>query len=198
VQIGRILLQSGAPGLLPPIPPAVRAALEPANSRLVFPESGGYRQVEKWEARDLDAATTREAQAYLAGLEAALEPAERGRLLARVLALLSHYRSDPHPSLVEQAIADDWADDLGEFPMWAVEAAAKQWRTTKKFKPTICEMVDLCGQVMGDSLQVRNRLRRQVDHASCDERGAELRDKVHRLAAETFRVKPHSRFRVAG
>ena len=198
VQIAKILSKSDASLSLPPMSPALLAAVEPAKSRLVFPEGGGYRQVEKWEARDLDQATTREAQTYLVGLEAALTPAERGRLLARVLALLSHYRSDPHPSMVEQAIADDWAEDLGCFPMWAVEVAAKQWRTTKKFKPTICEMVDLCDHAVRDSLQIRDRLRRLVDHASCDDREAEMRDKVHRLAAETFRGKSGSRFRVAG
>ena len=197
MQIVRVPSQSDAHAPLPLMSQAVRAVLEPANFQLVFPESGGYRQVDRWKARDLDPTTAREVQTYLAALETALEPAERGRLLARVLALLSHYRSDPHPSMVEQAIADDWAEDLGGFPMWAVEAAAKQWRTTKKFKPTICEMVNLCEQAVGDSLQVRDRLRQQVHHASLDEWGAEMRDKLHRLAAETFCGKAYSRFRVA-
>ena len=198
MQIARIPSESEAATSIPPMPPAVRAALQPVTSRLLFPESGGYRQVEKWEARALEPSIAQEVRIYLAGLEVALKPAERGRLLARVLALLSHYKIDPHPSMVEQAIADDWAEDLGVFPMWVVEAAAKQWRTTKRFKPTICEMVDICSAALQDSLQVRDRLRQLVDRASCDERRTEMRDKVHRLAAETFSGNVGSRFRVAG
>jgi hypothetical protein len=75
----------------------------------------------------------------MALLDEALRPADRGPLLARVLTLLSHYRDqNPLPPEVERAVAGDWADDLGEFPSWAIEEACRRWRRDKKkyrFKP---------------------------------------------------------------
>lgn len=95
----------------------------------------------------------------LLALDEALQPAHRGALLARILALLSHYRMDPHPPEVEQRLADDWAEDLGCYPLWAVEAAARAWRRTRRFKPQPAEMVALCEDACAVLRQERERLR---------------------------------------
>ena len=104
-----------------------------------------------------------EVEAHLAALEDYLALAGRGELLGRVLALLSHYRMDPHPADVEQRIADDWAEDLGAYPMWAVEAAARHWRRTRRFRPQICEMIELCEGVAREAMIERDRLYAVVD-----------------------------------
>lgn len=81
-----------------------------------------------------------------------LAPAGRADLLARILALLSHYRSDAHAPQVEQIIASDWAEDLGQYPLWAINAAARTWRREQKFKPQIAEMRTLCERITRDAL----------------------------------------------
>ncbi len=96
---------------------------------------------------------------HLAALESYLAPASRGELLSRVLALLSHYRMEVHAADVEQRIADDWAEDLGAFPMWAVEEAARRWRRTRRFRPQISEMIELCNEAARDMMVERDRLR---------------------------------------
>jgi hypothetical protein len=69
---------------------------------------------------------------------------------------------------VELRIADDWAEDLGRFPMWAVEEAARRWRRTRKFKPQICEMIALCEEAAGEAIAERDRLRRALDRGRAD------------------------------
>ena len=100
-----------------------------------------------------------EVETHLAALEDYLTSAGRGELLGRILALLSHYRVDQHAADVEQRIADDWAEDLGVYPMWAVEEAARHWRRTRRFRPQICEMIELCNQAAREVMVERDRLR---------------------------------------
>lgn len=88
-----------------------------------------------------------------------LAPAEPSRLLARVLALLSHYPSKALTPDVEQMIALDWAEDLGEFPIWAIDQAARTWRRTKKWRPSIAEMRALCEDACAGERQLALRLR---------------------------------------
>ncbi len=165
---------------IPDTPTPVRAVLERGvvERRFLFPENGASHCVERWEPPALrNTAELREVEGRLATLEEALAPAERGELLARVLALLSHYRLEPNPPQVELRIADDWAEDLAGFPMWAVEAAARRWRRTRKFKPQICEMIALCKEAVGGRIAERDRLRRVVDRA-----GADANPLSHRVA----------------
>ena len=134
------------------------------SSRMVFPDTGPHRTMEVWRAHPVDDRhELQEIENWLAVLEQRTQPAERGALLARILALLSHYRPTPNAPEVEAYIADDWAEDLGSFPMWAVEAAARNWRRTKRFRPQICEIFDLCREEASDMLKERDRLRSIVD-----------------------------------
>ncbi|MCW8088288.1 hypothetical protein [Sabulicella glaciei] len=127
--------------------------------RMVFPEDGPSRRVERWEAPLIEDAQTLAKLEEVAGeLAAWLEPADRGWLLARVLALLSHFRSDRHAASVEQCIADDWAEDLGEFPAWAIEEAARHWRRTRRFRPQINEMRGLCEEAIRDVREAERRI----------------------------------------
>ncbi|USQ74172.1 hypothetical protein NF552_22550 (plasmid) [Roseomonas mucosa] len=176
---------------IPKVPEAVARVIEAGvlERRLLFPESGGSRVVERWQpvaVRRDD--VLEEVRAHLADLEAALQPADRGALLARLLALLSHYRAEPNPPQVEQMMADDWAEDLGEFPMWAIEDACKVWRRTRKWKPQIVEVLALCRDAVGDAAQRRDRLRAVAD-ASTAARNP-LSERMRMVAATTFRRVP--------
>lgn len=149
---------------LAPLPrcPVAAAVLERGvtERRFLFPDAGPARRVERWSPPVFqNPAEAAAVERRLRALDDALQPAHRGALLARVLALLSHYRMDSHPPEVERRLADDWAEDLGAYPLWAVNSAARSWRRTRRFKPQPAEMVALCEDACGSLQQERDRLR---------------------------------------
>lgn len=87
-----------------------------------------------------------------------LAPATPDHLLARILALLSHYPAKGTAPEVEHLVALDWAEDLGEFPAWAVDAAARTWRRTQKWRPSIAEMRALCEEACAPEWALARRL----------------------------------------
>ena len=99
-----------------------------------------------------------EVQSALSLVMDSLVPADKGYILTRVLTLLSHYRQDQTPPQVERMIAEDWADDLGEFPSWVIDEAARWWRRNKVFKPSICEIRRLCAGYIEPEAKIRDRL----------------------------------------
>jgi hypothetical protein len=128
-----------------PVSPRVAQLVAPTRTTAILTTPGGDDIIfggvrEEWRApRSVDPADVPDLRRQMALLDEALRPADRGPLLARVLTLLSHYRDqNPLPPEVERAVAGDWADDLGEFPSWAIEEACRRWRRDKKkyrFKP---------------------------------------------------------------
>ena len=128
-----------------PVSPQVAQLVAPTRTTAILTTPGGDDTMfvgvrEEWRApRSVDPADVPDLRRQMALLDEALRPADRGPLLARVLTFLSHYRDqNPLPPEVERAVAGDWADDLGEFPSWAIEEACRRWRRDKKkyrFKP---------------------------------------------------------------
>ncbi|AWB08863.1 hypothetical protein A6A40_28070 (plasmid) [Azospirillum humicireducens] len=88
-----------------------------------------------------------------------LAPAPANHLLGRVLALLSHFPAKATTPEVEQLLAMDWADDLGEFPAWAIDQAARVWRRTRKWRPSIAEIRALCEEACAAERALAERLR---------------------------------------
>jgi hypothetical protein len=177
--------------MLPPVPPEVVRVLESGilGRRFLFPEVGEARVVEDWQVPSLPPGPAFDGVAhYLAALEAALMPADRGLLLARILALLSHFRTEANPPQVEQMIADDWAEDLGIFPIWVVEEACRSWRRTKRWRPQICEMLALCTSSIGDAFVRRDRLRAVIMAAEACRNP--LTARMQELAGSAFRRIP--------
>ena len=171
--------------------PETAAVLERGvtERRFVFPETGPARRVERWSPPVLHGpAEAAAVERRLLALDGALQPANRGALLARVLALLSHYRMDPHPPEVEQRLADDWADDLCDYPLWAVEQAARIWRRTRRFKPQPAEVVALCEEATATLRQERGRLQR-VAEGEVARRGS-LSQAVSAIACSLLRRVP--------
>ena len=184
------------PHCLPQAPACVEALLLQGviSSYLVFPEGAPARRVEVWRTpASKDAAALEAAGHYLDQIELAMEPAPRGRLLSRIIALLSHFRLDVHRPEVEEQLANDWAEDLGGFPAWAVDEAARRWRRTRKFKPQICEMVSLCEEICGPSMLQRDRLRMVM--AACQPKGP-VQQRTAEIVRTTLRqmsVRSHPR-----
>jgi len=184
-------LRSSVREPLPPPPAPVARLLESGiqERRFLFPDNGTVRIVETWQPpSEMEDGVAGLAMQHLSELEAALRPAERGVLLARILALLSHFRAEPNPPQVEQMIADDWAEDLGEFPIWAVEQACRQWRRTRKWRPQICEMVALCQEAVTEPETRRQRLQALL-HRTAARQNPMLR-RMEELAQGTFRRVP--------
>jgi hypothetical protein len=130
----------------------------------LFPESGPPVTEETWQPIAIrDPNLLAEVNERLAQIESATQPAPRGELVSRVLVLLSHYRSDPQPPEIQSAIADDWAEDLGSYPLWVVNEAARQWRQTKVFKPQPSEMIKLCQRASAAILKERYRLKATIE-----------------------------------
>ncbi len=105
-----------------------------------------------------------------------------------MLALLSHYRSEPNPPAVETMVAEDWAEDLKEFPVWAIAEAARWWRRNRRFRPQICEIRKLCEDAVGDAPLVRDRLRAILERSerACNP----LAERMAALASATFQRVP--------
>jgi hypothetical protein len=147
-------------------PPIVKRVIEAGilESRLLFPENRPPRMIETWKAPVItDPAAQAAVAARLAELERLTSPAPHGELLSRILVLLSHFRTGDANEAIDKAIAMDWSEDLGDYPISAINEAARRWRRTKKFKPQIVEMIDLCDQICGHWVTERNRLREVIE-----------------------------------
>jgi hypothetical protein len=148
-----------------PVNDLVASLLKPSRtySRFNDAETELLGIAEEWIApKTVPAEAVPALQQQLSLLDEALAPAQRPAVLARVLALLSHYRQDPLPEAVEAAIAEDWADDLGEYPFWVLEDAARQWRRDPKkyrFKPLPGDIRRICEEIVAKPETMRKRVR---------------------------------------
>lgn len=126
-----------------------------------FTEDGFADVMEDWTPPD--GVTPRHASLARRALaeidDTILAPAPANHLLGRVLALLSHFPAKSTTPEVEQLLAMDWADDLGEFPAWAIDQAARQWRRTRKWRPSIAEIRALCEEACAAERALADRLR---------------------------------------
>jgi len=182
------------PATMPPASKSVADLLKAGirSTRYLFPENGPVKTIEVWEPPVVpDEATLGELARRLQNLRLAFEPAAPGELLSRVLVLLAHYRAAEHSKAVETGLAMDWADDLADYPMWAVEDAARTWRRTKKFRPQICEMIELCDAACGKLRIEWDRLE-SIANASEAARNP-MSDKVRSLALSLIKPVPGSR-----
>ncbi|GLR80972.1 hypothetical protein HUE56_07375 (plasmid) [Azospirillum oryzae] len=131
------------------------------------------------------------AQRVLADLEdSVLAPAEPDRLLGRVLALLSHYPAKGLTADVEQLVAMDWVEDLGEFPAWAIDEAARTWRRSKKFRPSIAEMRALCEAACAKERVLVDRLRMIIRTANVAATSGAPQGAVQAMGRTTLRRMP--------
>jgi len=116
-----------------------------------------------------------------------LAPASSDHLLARILALLSHYPAKGAAPEVEQLVALDWAEDLGEFPAWAIDQAARTWRRTQKWRPSIAEMRALCAEACARERALAERLSAVAAAGAVRPADRRRTDRVQTLAAKAIR-----------
>ena len=175
----------------------VAELLSPMRTIPLYSDHGFEGNVEVWEPRPVTAADVPELMLQLASIDAVMAPGDPGIVLARVLALLAQYRDrDPLPPQVEAAIAEDWLDDVGEYPAWVVAEAAKRWRrhpSKYRFKPLPGDIRSLCIEISGRLPVVRDRLRRLLASvpkvtapvmSATESRVLDVRSRVMALVAE--------------
>ena len=177
---------------LVPVSDRVAALLKPTRTVPRYSDHGYEGDVEVWEPREVTTVDAPALRRQLALVNAAMAPGDPGAILARVLALLSHYRDhNPLPPQVEVAIAEDWADDLSEFPAHVVAEAARRWRrhpTKYRFKPLPGDIRALCVEIAGRLPTIKQRLERLLASVpssleSKESRASDVRSRVVALAA---------------
>jgi hypothetical protein len=103
----------------------------------------------------------RQALAELGRHLAPVAPAQEGRVLARVMTLLEHYAGRNRAAGVEEALAEDWLEDIAEYPVWAIETACRIWRRdpTRTWRPTPGQFRSICEDLVSEARMQRDRLR---------------------------------------
>lgn len=152
----------------PCLPVSVKPLVADQPGRVIFGEDGQFDTVDaEWQ---LPAVVTDEqrqdARRALAEYERHLAPAPVEHIGGRVLGALAHHYVPNMPSKVSAIVADDWLEDLGEFPAWAVDEAFKRWRRMEERKPTIAGIRDLCHRIVRKDRQTVERLRKIADHGA--------------------------------
>jgi hypothetical protein len=175
-----------------PVSQRVAALTRPTRAVSLFTEDGAWTgSREEWRPPPVRPGDVPDLRCQAALLDEVLAPAPRDALLKRVLVLLAHYRADPLPPDIEAAIAEDWADDLGEFPLWAVEEACRRWRRDARkgrFRPYTSDIRALCESIVEREATMRRRVDMLLDRANtpaprADEAGSRAPDVKARVAA---------------
>lgn len=60
-----------------------------------------------------------------------MQPCSQVWILARVAALLSPYYEKDTPQSVRKMEAEDWLQELSEYPQWAIERAVRWWKSAE-------------------------------------------------------------------
>ena len=174
---------------LVPVTDRVADLLKPTRTMPKYGAHGYEGDAELWEPRAVTAADGLALRRQLAMVRDAMAPGEPGTVLARIHALLAQYRErDPLPPAVEAAVAEDWLDDVGEFPSAVVAEACRRWRrhpTKYRFKPLPGDIRMICLEIMGRLPVVASRLERllaQIDEPA-PSRALDVRSRVVALAA---------------
>ncbi len=151
------------------LPPPLQELLARGRTdrRPRFGEDGFDGMIEQWfPPAGVTAAQAALARQILEELSATvLAPADSDHLLGRVLTLLSHFPAKGLSPDVERMMALDWADDLGEYPAWVIDAAARNWRRSRKWRPSIAEMRALCEEICAPERALADRLQALGDAA---------------------------------
>lgn len=100
-----------------------------------------------------------EARETLSRYRSHLEPASREDVLKQVMVLLAHYFVPGMSVELQSAVAADWAEDIGDFPAWAITVACRDWRwKDENRKPTPGQIRALCWEQVRGPRKVMERL----------------------------------------
>lgn len=146
-----------------PVSPRVAALLAPTRT---VPRSGdhGFEGLtEIWEPRQVSPADIPILLRQLDQLQDALQPADGGACLARIFGLLAHYRQTELPPEVDRCVANDFLEDLGEYPLCVIETACRSWRRDParfKYRPLPGDLRKLCAEMTERVTTTANRIKK--------------------------------------
>ena len=186
--------QANADVALNPVSERIAELLCPSRTVPRCSEHGFEDLTEIWEPRSVTLADIPDLKRQLALVEQVMAPGDPGYILSRVHALLAQYRDhNPLPSQVEAAVAEDWLDDLREFPAHVVTEACRQWRrhpTKYRYKPLPGDIRTLCVELSGRLPIVAGRMRKLLESVRTEQlavpvqsRADDIRSRVVALAA---------------
>lgn len=98
----------------------------------------------QWSPPPLLEETVAEIKIVLGKIGSRLTPADAGDIATVAFATCMHFWVPDVPQRVEVRIAEDWITDLAGYPIWAIEAAFRDWRRSKSRRPTIAEIRSAC------------------------------------------------------
>ena len=148
-----------------PVSKRVEALLKPNRTITRYRDHQFDGVIEIWDCRSATIEDLDDLQTQLNLIKSALIPMETGRLLARILSLLSLYRSVDLPPAIEEYLAEDWLDDLAEFPEWSILDACRAWRRDRKryrFKPLPGDIRALCIENVANLVMTAERLAKLI------------------------------------
>ena len=154
-----------------PISPRIDALLSPIRT---VPRSGdhGFEGLsEIWKPRPVSPDDIPELRRQLDQLQEVLQPADSGACLARIFGLLAHYRQTDLPPEVERCIANDYLEDLGEYPLCVLESACRTWRRDPvrfKFRPLPGDLRRICAELIERTTTAADRIRKLLASAERD------------------------------
>ncbi len=179
-----------------PVSPRVAALLAPTRTVPRSGEHGFEGLTEIWEPRPVSPADIPELRRQLDQLLEVLEPADGGACLARIFGLLAHYRQTELPPEVERCIANDFLEDLGEYPLCVLESACRTWRRDPvrfKYRPLPGDLRKICAELIERTTTAANRIRKllaiaerelpQINHAAPTGNAARTLDVRARVVA---------------
>ena len=101
-------------------------------------------------------------EAVLPAYRAYLKPGTKNEISYSVTRLRAHYFVPYVPDPFGKALADDWAEDLGSYPLWVVDLACKRYRRREADRsPRPADIIALCDEIIG----VERQLMREIDLA---------------------------------
>jgi len=126
----------------------------------------------------------REIEGTVAALSEACSPAW---CMARVAALLSPYYDKDTPPVVRKMEAEDWLEELGKYPQWAIERAVRWWKSAenhdRRKKPLEGDIAARCKVEMRGIGSLPDLLRRKVEGRYVSVIGDETRKPIDKEAA---------------
>ena len=158
--------QALAAQALVPVTDRVAELLRPQRTVSQFGDYGYEGEREIWRPSPVTEADLPALERQLALVTEAMASGDAKQILARILALLSHYGfhygQNALPAAVEAALARDWLDDVGEFPVWIVFEACRRWRchpSKYRYRPLPGDLRALCLEIAGPLPVMAKRLR---------------------------------------
>ncbi len=122
-------------------------------------------------------------------LKAAIRsPADPGRTLTRVTAVLATYFDPDHDPAVKAAVREEFVRALASYPDWAIQRAFDAWVKTGQRRPTPGEIVILVGRElkpMAEEIARREREERERAEAEATPSPEELAQR-RAYASETM------------